>query len=109
MLDRSTRKASADQANAVQSDSAELAGWRNVRRLHFLPWLREVRVRGGKIVRLTVDICEVTTAAAGNENLVAHTVGAFKNCYVAPAFAGLQRAHESGRAGPENQDVIIFD
>jgi len=71
--------------------------------------LREVRVRRDKIARLTVEVCEITAAAAGDENLLANTICAFKNCDAAPAFAGLQRAQESGRAAAENQGIIGFD
>ena len=71
--------------------------------------LREVRVRGEKIVRCTVEVCEITAPAAGDENLLANTIGALKYCDAAPAFAGLHRAHQSGRASPENQGVITCD
>ena len=71
--------------------------------------LREVRISGGEIVRLTVEVREVAAAAAGDENLLADTISALQNRDAATALASLQRAHQSGGASAENQGIIGFN
>jgi hypothetical protein len=54
-----------------------------------------------------VDVGEITAAAAGNENLLAGTIGVLNYGDVAPAFAGLHRAQESRGPGAKNQRIKL--
>jgi hypothetical protein len=52
-----------------------------------------------------MDVGEITAAAAGNENLLAGTIGVLNYGDAAPAFAGLHRAEESRGPGAKNQGI----
>ena len=62
-------------------------------------------VGANEILRAAMDICEITAAAAGDENFLADTIGAFKDGDAAAAFAGFGCAEESCCAGAEDQSV----
>jgi ATP-binding cassette subfamily F protein uup len=54
-----------------------------------------------------MNIGEIATASAGDQNFLANAIGMFKHGDAPPAFASLDRAHESGRAAAENQSVKV--
>lgn len=56
-----------------------------------------------------INIREITAAAAGDENLLADTIGVLQHRDTATALASLQRAHQSGGASAENQGIIGFN
>ena len=63
---------------------------------------REVRIRGEEIFRLAMDIGEIASAAAGDEDFLAGAIGVLDHRDAASAFAGLDRAHQPGGAAAEN-------
>lgn len=65
----------------------------------------KVFIRANEIFRAAVDVREVATSAAGDENLLADAVGPLKEGDPASAFAGFRRAEESRGAGAENYCV----
>ena len=69
----------------------------------------EMRVRGDEILRLAMEIREIAASAAGNQDFFASTIGALKNRYAAPAFAGLDRAEESRGARAKYHGVKFVD
>jgi hypothetical protein len=52
-----------------------------------------------------MDVGEIAASAAGNENLLAETVGVFKNGDAASTPTGLDCTHQAGCATSENQCV----
>ncbi len=66
---------------------------------------REVRVGAEEILRPAMSVGEVATAAAGNENFLADTVGTFEDGHAAPALAGFERAEKSRGAGAEDESI----
>src|SRR5579862_424563 len=62
----------------------------------------EVWIRGYEMFRLAIDIGEITSATARNENLFAGTLGVLDHGDAASPFAGLHRAHEPGGPGAKN-------
>ena len=52
--------------------------------------------------RLAVDIGEVASAAAGDEDLLARAVGVLDDGDAASAFTSLRRAHQPGGAAAKN-------
>ena len=70
---------------------------------------REVRICGKEILRLAIQISEITAASAGDQNLLAGTIGALKNRDAPPAFAGFDRAHKSRGSCSQNDRVEFVD
>ncbi len=62
----------------------------------------EVLVCGDEIFGLAIDICEIATAPAGDQDFLADTLGLFKHRDTATPFAGLNRAEKSRGAAAEN-------
>src|SRR5437879_8068255 len=62
----------------------------------------EVFVCGDEIFGLAIDICEIATASAGDQDFHAHALAMFEHRDTAPAFAGLNRAEKSRGASAEN-------
>ena len=56
-----------------------------------------------------MDISEIAPPAAGDENLLAQTVGMFQDSDTTSAPSGLYGAHQSRRAAAENQSVKGMD
>ena len=67
----------------------------------------EVRICGEKVFRLAMKVCEIAAAATGNQNLLAGTSRALDQRHTPPAFAGFDRAQQSGGPSAENQDVKV--
>jgi hypothetical protein len=64
-----------------------------------------VFVGAEKILGPRVDVREIATAAAGNENFFADAVGAFEDGDAAAALTGFDGAEESGGSGTEDECV----
>ena len=63
---------------------------------------------GGDEARwLSVDIGEITSAAARHEYFLANLVGTFKNENLAAPFAGCYRAQQAGRASAQNDYIKV--
>jgi hypothetical protein len=75
------------------------------RRLASQRRLGKVRVRREEILGPAMDVREIAASAAGNENLLAETVGVFKNGDAASTPTGLDCTHQAGCATSENQCV----
>jgi hypothetical protein len=60
-----------------------------------------------KILRTAVDVREVASAPAGDENFLADAVSKFEHRDAASAFAGFRRAQESCGTGAENESVTF--
>ena len=58
-----------------------------------------------EILRTAVDICEIATAAAGDENFLADAIGTFEDRDAASTLAGLCRTKESRGAGAEDESI----
>jgi hypothetical protein len=71
--------------------------------------LREVLVRGDKVVRPAMDVGEIATASAGNQNFLADAIGALQHGNVASPFAGLYCTEQPGSPGAKNQSVKLVD
>ena len=65
----------------------------------------EVRVGGKKVFGLTKEISEVAAATAGDEDLLAESVGSFEDSYTPVALASFDGAHQTGGAAAEDQSV----
>jgi len=62
-------------------------------------------VGADEILRTAVDICEIATAAAGDEDFLADAIGAFEDGDAASALAGFGCAEESCGARAEDKSV----
>jgi hypothetical protein len=60
---------------------------------------REVRIRGIKILRAAMEISEIATASAGDQDLFACAIGALQDYDAPTARTGLNRAHQAGGSG----------
>src|SRR5690606_446127 len=67
----------------------------------------EVRIAGKKIVRLGIQVGEVTPTAAGHENLLADLVSMINDHNLAAPSASNSRAHQAGSAGADNQYICF--
>src|SRR3954452_12493768 len=67
--------------------------------------LVKVRIRREVILRSTIYIREVTTAAAGDENLASDLRVMFHHYDTTAPFACLDGTHETGRSRADNHDV----
>ncbi len=52
-----------------------------------------------------MQVGEIATAAAGDENFLAQTIGVIENGDAVSALAGFNSAHEAGGTASENQCV----
>jgi hypothetical protein len=64
-----------------------------------------MRIRGDEVVRRAINIGEVTTPAARDQDFLPSALGTFEHSHATAAFAGLDRAHEASRTRSENQDI----
>jgi hypothetical protein len=64
-----------------------------------------MRIGRKKIVRRGVQIGEITTSPAGDEDLLSYSIRALEQKNAAPAFSGFDRTHQASRTRPENDDV----
>src|ERR1035441_1581635 len=67
--------------------------------------LAEVRISGEKVVRPAMQIGEIATPAAGNEDLLANAIGVLQHGDPAATLAGFEGTHQSGCAAAENNHV----
>lgn len=67
--------------------------------------LGEVRIGRNKILRRAVNISEIASAAARDQNLLAQAVGVLEHGCAAAALAGLDGAHQAGSPASENYCV----
>jgi hypothetical protein len=52
-----------------------------------------------------MQVSEIAAAAAGDQNLLADSIGTFQNQHAPPALAGLNGAHQARRASSENEHI----
>ena len=67
--------------------------------------LREMRIRGKKVIRTAVKVREIASPAAGNQDLLAHPIRALEHRHAPPAFACCDGAHQSRCPATHNQRV----
>ena len=67
--------------------------------------LGEMRIRGNKIFRLAINVCEIAAPAAGNQNLFYDAIRPLQQCDAAATLAGYGGAEKSGGAGTEDHNV----
>lgn len=70
---------------------------------------REMRVWRDEIIRLRINVREVTASAAGDKNFLACAVRALDDRNPAPSLAGLDRAEQSGSACAQNQYIKLVN
>src|SRR6266404_1686699 len=68
----------------------------------------EVWIGGDKVFRSRMQVGEVATPAAGNQDLFADAVGAFEHCHAPSALARLDGTHQPSRTATENHDVKVL-
>jgi hypothetical protein len=56
-----------------------------------------------------VQVSEVATSAAGDQNFLAEAIRVFENGDAASALAGFDGAHQAGCAATENESVEGMD
>ena len=56
-----------------------------------------------------MQVGEVAAASAGDEDLLANAFGVFQHGDARAALAGLDGAHQSGRASAEDDRVIVMN
>lgn len=64
-----------------------------------------MRVGAEEILGAAMEVCEITTAAAGNEDFLANAIRTFEDGHAAPAFAGFERAEKSRGTGAEDESI----
>ena len=62
----------------------------------------EVGIRGKEILRRAMNVGEIASASAGDEDLFPDALGVFKDGDAAATLGGLDRAKEAGRASTED-------
>jgi len=62
-------------------------------------------ISADEILRAAMDICEIASAAAGDENFLADAIGALKDGDAASALSSFGCAEESCGAGAEDENV----
>ncbi len=67
----------------------------------------EMRIGGKEILRAAVQVGEIAAAAAGDQDFLADSIGAFEHQNTPAALAGFNGTHQAGRAGSENDDVVF--
>ena len=68
---------------------------------------REVFVGAEEIFGVTMEVCEIAAAAAGDEDFLADAIGALEDRDAATALASFDGAEESRGAGAEDEGVKI--
>jgi len=58
-----------------------------------------------KMLGLAVNVSEIAASATGDQDFLAQPSCVLDDGDATAAFAGLNRAHQTGRAAPENQNV----
>src|ERR1700720_2787076 len=69
--------------------------------------LGEVRIRREEIIWGGMQVSEIAEAAAGDQNLLADSIGTFQHQHAPPALAGLHGAHQASSAASKNDDVVF--
>src|SRR5258708_3188454 len=75
------------------------------RRISRQSGLGKVWIGGDEIFRLAINIGEIAAAAAGNQDFLAQSVGAFNDRHAPAAFSGFCGAEKSRSTRPEDQHV----
>ncbi len=70
---------------------------------------REVGIRGIKVLRPAMEVGEIAAASAGDQDLFARTIGPFQDSDAPAAFARLDRAHQPGGSGAQNDRIKFVD
>ena len=70
--------------------------------------LGEVGVGRKKIFRAGVQVGEIAAAAAGDQDFLADSIGAFEHQDAPSALAGFDGTHQAGSACSENDDVVFL-
>jgi hypothetical protein len=68
---------------------------------------RKVIICGYEILRLAMNVGEITTPSAGDQDLLSDSMGMLKHGHAPPAFGGLDGAEESRGAAAKNQSVKL--
>ena len=68
-----------------------------------------MRIGGDKVFGCGVNIGEIATASAGNQDFLANAIGALQHGDAPSAFAGLHGTEQPGVSGAENQSVKFVD
>ena len=68
----------------------------------------EMGIFGEEIVGMSVDVGEIRTATAGDEDLLAGAVGVVEQGDAAAAAAGFDGAHQACCSGAEDEDVDLL-
>jgi hypothetical protein len=69
--------------------------------------LGEVRIFGEEVLRLAVEIREIATATAGDQDFLADFLGALEEHDAAATFSCFDGAHESGSAAAQNNHIKV--
>ncbi len=67
--------------------------------------LRKVRIPGDKILWPAMQIREITSPPAANQNFLAHALAVFQYRHAPSAFPSLNRAKQSGGTGSDYDGV----
>src|SRR6266851_4604566 len=67
-----------------------------------------MRIGRNKVLRAAMQVGEIAASAAGDQYLLADALGPFQDRHTASATTGFHRAHESGRAGAQDDDVVMM-
>ncbi len=68
---------------------------------------REVFVRGNEIFRLAMNVGEIATPPAGDEDFLADAIGMLEHGDTPPAFASLDRAEEASGTAAKHQRIKV--
>src|SRR5260370_41545815 len=70
--------------------------------------LGEVSIGRTKVLRTAVQVSEITTAAAGDEDFFADSIRAFEYEDMPAPLSGFDGTHQASSAGSENDDVVFL-
>ena len=70
--------------------------------------LGEVRVFGEEVFRAGMEVGEITATSARDEDLFAGAIGVIEQDDASAAAAGLDRAHETCCAGPDDHNLYFL-
>src|SRR4051812_43172489 len=64
-------------------------------------------ISGDEVLRAAMQVGEVATPAAGDQNLFADALGVLQHRHVPTALARFDSAHQTGRTAAENQHIQV--
>ena len=70
--------------------------------------LGEMSIGRKKVLRASVQVSEIATAAAGDEDLFADSIRAFEYQDMPAPLSGFNGTHQASSAGSENDDVVFL-